>query len=867
MSPVLTVARREFSAYFATPLASVFLVAFLVLAAVFAFYLGNFYENGQADLQTFFRFHPWLYLLFAPALAMRLWAEERKSGTLELLMTLPLPVWQVVLGKFLAAWAFLALGLALTCPIWITVNWLGDPDNGVILAGYLASLLMAGLYLAACGMVSATTRSQVIAYVGSILLGLLLLLAGFPLVQDIFRSIDQTLADAVAQLSVLTHFTAITRGVLDLRDMLFFVAGILAFLAITVFLVDVRRLKAASMSRAPAWAMTAGACVLIVAGYVAVVALGYWGLRGARLDLTENRLYTLSDGTLNILAQIDEPIRLELYYSETVAQSYPQFRLYAQRVRELLEEVKLRANGKVELEIIDPVPFSPEEDRATEHGLQGVPIGNSGESLYFGLVAINSTDQTSYMPFVQPDKEAFLEYDLAKLISSITIEDVPVVALLSGLPTGPGVDPVTGAPSQGWVVDRQMSELFELRRLPAETASIGEDVDLLMVVHPKSLSDDALFAIDQFVLRGGHLLAFVDPDAESDPSANLLDPVAMAEGRDSDLAPLFRAWGIRYDPSQVVIDTKLAKLVQPDPSRPPVRMPAILGLDGDSLNSDDVATSDLGKPVNVSSAGALELADDSPLRLEPLLLSSTQSMLTDSQRVRELALDPERLFEGFRPAGQTFVLGARFTGSLPTAFPQRAAAGGLAQSARPANIVVIADTDLLSDRLWVSVGDFMGQPMFDAFAANGDLVYNLAENLVGSADLIAVRTRAGSQRPFLKVEELKRAAEQRLRTRELELQSRLQEVEQRLQNIQLSPDGQPLALGPQQQADLREFQEQKLQIRRELRDVQHQLNADYLALGSRLKQINILAAPLLVVLVGVGLAFHRARRRRAALAA
>jgi ABC-2 type transport system permease protein len=242
MNAVAAIARREFASYFATPLALVFLLIFLMLAAVFPFYLGDFFATGQADLQVFFRFHPWLYLLLVPAVAMRLWAEERKAGTLELLLTQPVTPWQAVLGKFLAAWAFLAVALALTFPIWITVNWLGDPDNGVIVASYLGSWLMAGAFLAVGGCLSAATRSQVIAFILAVVACLLMLLAGFPLALDAVRGVaSQSVVDAVSAVSFLTHYQAITRGVLELRDVVFFVLAIAAWLLATVLVIEIKK--------------------------------------------------------------------------------------------------------------------------------------------------------------------------------------------------------------------------------------------------------------------------------------------------------------------------------------------------------------------------------------------------------------------------------------------------------------------------------------------------------------------------------------------------------------------------------------------------------------------------------------------------
>ncbi|GIX35503.1 MAG: ABC transporter permease [Lysobacteraceae bacterium] len=242
MNPTLAIFRRELRAYFATPLAYVFIVIFLMLAGALTFYLGGFYERGQADLQPFFNFHPWLYLFLIPAVSMRLWSEERKSGTIELLLTLPVTMWQAVLGKFLAAWAFVALALALTFPLWITVNYLGDPDNGVILASYLGSLLMAGAFLSIGACLSAATRNQVIAFILTVVVCFLLLLAGFPLVLNAIGALfPQAVVDAIAQLSFLTHFAAIAKGVIDLRDLAFFVLTIVFWLYACAVVIDLKK--------------------------------------------------------------------------------------------------------------------------------------------------------------------------------------------------------------------------------------------------------------------------------------------------------------------------------------------------------------------------------------------------------------------------------------------------------------------------------------------------------------------------------------------------------------------------------------------------------------------------------------------------
>ena len=606
------------------------------------------------------------------------------------------------------------------------------------------------------------------------------------------------------------------------------------------------------------------ALALVALAFVALVALSTVALRGARLDLTDKGLYTLSEGTRSILGKIEEPITLKLYYSEHATRDLQQFRVFATRVREVLEEIAARSKGKVVLEVIDPEPFSEAEDQAAAYGLQAVPLGTSGDKLYFGLVGINSTDGETTMPFIQPDKESFLEYDIAKLISTLSVDTKPVVALISSLPTGPSVDPA-GRASPGWVVDRQISELFELRRMQGSPTEIADDVDLLMLVHPKDLPEDTLYAIDQFVLRGGRLLAFVDPDSEADQSGvDPLDPLSLQTPRASDLPTLFKAWGIGYDVGRLVLDEVHALQVQPDPNGPPVRHLAVLGLGKDALNQNDVVSAEL-ETLNFSSVGALDVAEDGPLAMEALVQSSGASSLARVERVRETTGDPDRLRDDFQASGEPFVLAARFTGDLKTAFPERSGDKHLAQGKQPANLIIVADTDVLTDRLWVQARDFLGQPVYNAFANNGDFVYNAVDNLVGNSDLIAVRTRAAAARPFEKVAALRRSAEERYRSKELELQQQLDALEQELTRLQQpGAEGQAQALTPQQQAEIMRFQDEKLRMRKELREVQHRLNADIEALGSRLKLVNILGMPLLVVLVALFVAWRRWSRRRSA---
>ena len=612
-------------------------------------------------------------------------------------------------------------------------------------------------------------------------------------------------------------------------------------------------------------ALTGGTLAILAVLFVAVIVIVNLLFRGIRLDLTENRLYTLSDGARQVLSEIEEPINLYYFFSDKTAKDIPQLRSYATRVREMLEEIAAKAGGKIKLHVVDPVPFSEEEDRAASFGLQAIPVGNAGESIYFGLAGTNSTDGQMIIPFFQPDKESFLEYDVAKLINGLTTTTKPVVGLISSLNLGPSLDQATRQMRPGWALYTSLQELFEVRQLnAAATTKIDEEIKTLVVVHPKEVSDDLAYAIDQFVLRGGKLLLFLDPNAELDESG--ADPnnpsAAMFANKSSDLPKLLKAWGVDYDPAKAVLDARHALSVQA-PNGQPVRHLAILQFPPEAMNQDDVVSSQLAS-VNMQSAGVLRLAEGSPLKLLPLVQTSDEAMLAPTERIK-FSPDPTALFQEFVPTRETYVVAGRLQGKLKTAFPEKSGQGHLAESADVVNMVVVADTDVLSDRLWVQVQPFFGQQVMNAFANNGDFVVNLVDNLTGSSALISVRGRATSARPFTTVAALRRSADDRYRAKEQELNKELAETERKLNELQTSKTAEnALILSPEQKVELERFQSEKVRIRKELRSVRRELDADIEALGSTLKFVNIALMPLLLTLGAAGFVWWRRRRPVAA---
>jgi ABC-type uncharacterized transport system involved in gliding motility auxiliary subunit len=622
-------------------------------------------------------------------------------------------------------------------------------------------------------------------------------------------------------------------------------------------------------------AYDATALVVLGALFIALIVVSTFLFRGWRIDLTENRLYTVAPGTKRVLSNLEEPINLYFFFSQESSRDVPAIRAYAQRVRELLEEMAQRSDGKVRLSVIDPQPFSEDEDRAGQFGLQSVPIGAQGQSLYFGLAGTNSTDGKQVIGFFQPDKEEFLEYDVASMIYKLANPKRPTVGLISSLPMEASFDQRTGQMREPWAVLSHLREMYTVQSLQPNIKAIDKSIDVLLVVHPKDLSPTLSYAIDQFVMRGGKLMAFVDPMAEQDASGN---PMAGGDGnRSSTLGALFTAWGVDYDATKVVGDAALALEVLSRPDQPPSRHLAVLALPRDRLNDKDVITSSLNK-IQMWAVGALKPSANAKSTFEPLLTSSKQAALIGADKFAFLS-DPQTLLDGFIPSGEEYVIAARVSGKLTSAYPNGAPGDGGAQnpllaainngehlkeSSGNANVIIVADTDMLADMMWLRQQNLFGQRYAVAVANNGDFVANALDNLAGSSDLISVRGRQSFIRPFTRVDELRQRADQQLRVTEQKLNRELQETEQKLMQLQAGRQDQAsLTLTPEQEQELNRFQQERTRVRKELREVRRTLEVDIDRLETILRIINIGLIPLLLSVAAIAIAVRRKRKLKA----
>jgi ABC-type uncharacterized transport system involved in gliding motility auxiliary subunit len=526
----------------------------------------------------------------------------------------------------------------------------------------------------------------------------------------------------------------------------------------------------------------------------------------SRLDLTAEHLYTLSQGTRNTLAKIDEPITLRFYFSTRLGDAVPSYGVYAQRVRELLDQYVAAAHGKIRLEVYNPQAFSDVEDRAVAFGLKGVPLDAQGEQVYFGLAATNSTDDQQVIAFFAPERERFLEYDLTKLVHSLAFPKKTVVGLMTTLPLeGDMAAMMRGRPTEPMAVIEELQQLDQVKPLASNIDAIPPDIDVLMLVHPQSLPDKTLFAIDQFVLKSGKALVFVDPLSELQAShPSQLNPPGSPTS--SNLERLFKSWGIEVPSKTVVGDRRNAQRVGvPVPGRGtrPLDYIAWLNLQAANLNRDDMITADLSH-IMMASSGIIEPLDGAKTTIEPLITTSPDSTKIPPEKLTGLP-DVAGLLTQFKSDNKRYILAAHVTGMVDTAFPdgppkppepakpaaaaksdatdppaseapekkpaeanpapaksaEPASADWLKTSAQPINVVVVADTDMLDDRFWMQTQDFFGQRVAIPTANNGDFVANAVEVLAGGNDLVGLRSRGTSARPFQVVDRIERDAQER----------------------------------------------------------------------------------------------------------
>ena len=592
-------------------------------------------------------------------------------------------------------------------------------------------------------------------------------------------------------------------------------------------------------------------------------------LRNARLDLTENGLFTLSDGTRNIVAGLQEPVRLKFYYSRSIAANQPGLRVEAQRVRDMLEEITMASDGMVQLEIIDPEPFSEAEDQAVGQGLVARPVAE-GEVVYFGLVGTNLVDNVEIIPYFATERQQYLEYDVARLLHNLARPQKPVLGIISNLPLDTGAGGIMAAmrgQSQPFLIYAELADRFAIEFIAPDSVKIPKRVDVLLLAHPRPLSDIQTYAVDQFVMRGGRVIAFLDPQSEVSLTAGPNGEPLRGYTEQSNMPLLMRQWGVRMLSDMIVADRKRAQRVAAgrDARRALTDYILWMGLGPSEMNGDDPVTGNIDR-LNIGTVGALQPLEGASTDFTPLVTSSDEAGLMTRDYVLS-APTPDALQRRFAVGEAPYTIAARLAGPILSAFDgppesetekgERAKPQDHKDSTQAANIIVFADSDFFDDRFWVSEQNYLGQRFGVPIADNGKFLLNAVENLMGSNDLISLRGREKAARPFSRIEDLRRAAETEYLAEQQNLVARIEAAQAELDRLE---QGAQLAEADKAASA---YRAELLQARKALRRVQGDLRRDIEALESRLTWANIIIMPLMISVLAVILAWRQRRRRLA----
>ena len=868
---ILIICRRELAVYFSSPLAYVFIVIFLLLTGFFTFAappFGNFLNTNKAGLSSsFFVFQPWLYLILIPPIAMRLWAEELKSGTVELLFTMPFTTREAVIGKFLAAWIIIGCSLLLTFPYVITVNWLGNPDNGIIIAGYLGSLLLAGSYLAIGCMTSSIAKNQIISFILSVVICLILALAGHPSITDFFTNwAPAWTTNILGRLSIYPHFNLIQKGIISFRDILYFVSIIVFTLFATGIILKIRnRTKSKQI-------------ISIIGIFVFLIILTNINFLAEkfslRYDITQDKLYTLSKSTINILNNLKQPVTIR-FYSTRNSEMPIALRLYAVRVEDLLIEYERNSQGNITLERYNPLPDSDAEVSAAMDQIKGQPL-RDGNKFYLGLT-ISALNHNSTIGFLSPSNEKALEYDISRSIYEVTHSRKPKVGVLSSIPvmgSFSGYIPSKHNRQPPWIFIQELQKNFNIREVNYDIDYIDNNLDVLLIIHPKDLSTKTEFAIDQYLLKGGKLLVFVDPycfaASVSAPKSYFNQETKLPSA--SDLPYLFPAWGIQFSkPREVVIAPDNAYHALNDPLGK--EHPAILNLTAKMMDRNDIVMTGLNK-VNLVFAGAFSAKPISTLRKTVLLKTTPYSEQLNNFSYKTPASD---IVKNFSSNNKPLDLMIRLSGTFQTAFPkgppaQKSIKPGdtqyihkniLTKSIKPSSAILVSDADMLFNSFCVSKQKVYNKTIIDVINSNLGFVANAADQLSGDQNIINIRTRGTIERNFTKIDNFYKKAKKKYQNKITPLESQLRQTEKYLNQIQSTKkEDQQLVFSEKQLRAVQKYRKNEKKIKKELFEIRKKLRNEIYNLKLKIEIVNIALIPLLLIIFGIILSLIEKRRNR-----
>ena len=842
MNKLSVVVKNELLRYFISPLAYVYLIAFLLLNGSFAIYFGSFFDRGSADLSSMFAFQPWLYLLFIPGISMRLWSEEFRSKTIVQIMTMPVPVSVFVWGKFFAAWIFCALALFLTFPFWITVNLLGSPDNGVIALSYVGSFILAGCMIAVSQTMSALTKNQVIALVLSVVANLVFFLSGLEYILAFVRLfLPLSAVDMIASFSFLTHFDSISRGLFELRDAIFFTSLILLFNFTAILIVSFKTAGTAKWLKSTSRGYYIFAFFGLLLGFAGLNLLANNLTRGISADFTEEKIFTLTDTTKNTLRYLPRPITAKLYYSPVLGERNPALRLMCDKVRLLLRQYASLSDGRFAYRIYNPEPLDETEDKAIAAGLQPLPVADLNMNAFFGLPLTDSVDNRRIIPFFALERQNFLEQDITQKIFELT-HPRKKLGIITSLPV---FDTVinNNVVSQEWQIIKQLKELYQITNIKT-AEDFPEDIDVLMIINPQNPDKKLIEKIKRYSLDGGKVLLILDNAAEA---PRLFSPVNH-EYVPSYLGSLADFWGIRFRNDAVVADLDNSIMVDATKdykSNPSFTRDVVqFVLTEKNVNPQAPEVSEL-KNLLFTSASEIEPAS-LDIRFTPLITTSSNAAYLDISAIYQ-NINPGDILRNFRSDGTKKIIAAKIQSTRPD---------------RPFELIAVGDSDFLYDSFWTTsvklLDDTFAVPVMD----NGNFVLNALESLSGGDNLIGLRGKSAKTRRFEDIERIRRNAQLDFKIRENEIINRINQTKIELQEIWNKKDfEQRQTFNTDELSLIAGIRKRLDDDRQELGEIRRALNTEIDRIDGWVKIANIYAVPL-TILAGLLLYLFLSRRQR-----
>lgn len=833
MRKMFTVAKYELMRFFVSPVAYVFLLSFLLLNSSFAIYFGDFFNRGQADLLPMFEYQPWLYILFVPAISMRLWSEEFRHKTIVQIVTMPVSVGALVVGKFLAAWLFCGIALVLTFPFWITVNVLGTPDNQVILLGYVSSFVLAGSMIAVSEAISALTKNQVIALVLAVLANLFFFWSGIEYILSFCRLfLPDSIIDVVASFSFVTHFSTLTYGLVELRDAIFFASLIIFFLYTAILIINIKTAGNSGWLKSAGKAYSLAMWICLFIAFFGVNILANNLTRAVRFDATEEKIFTLSESTLKVLQNLPEPVVAKLYFSPILEQRNANMRQQFDTIRILLKNYRDASHGMFDFKVYYPKFLSNEEDIAIADGIQPIPLIDLNQNALFGMTLEDTLQNKETIPFFAQTQRGLLEQDITSKIYYL-YQQKKTLGIITDVPLFGQSSSDSNMLGQPWEFMNILQQKYKIEFLKTAEDFEKYKPDVVMLFYPQHLSDDIISGIKKYSRAGGKFLVMLDSANE----ASRLSTITVDKLHASDLGILETFWKIRFFKDYVVADLKNSITVDAtiDYSTNPIFSQDVIQfkIKKDDLNPSHPITRGLHE-IMLASASVVAPEEHSykrgDIKFYPLMRASKLSEMMPSQVVID-GLNPQKILSYFEPDNHQKILAAEVIGM---------------EKENPFDLIVVGDSDFLYDNFWINKLSLLERDYIGSQFDNVNFLLNALDYLTNDTTLMDLRGKRFRSRDFEGIDTLRRLNSFNYKKQEQYIFDQIDQAKVALQKIWNKKDFEEREnFSTDELTSIAQIRQQLDDYRQQLSNIRYQAYKDIDRIATNIKFINIWLLPLI----------------------